>query len=771
VRLNFLKSPIVFIAAPVILGVCLLETFHILAFQRLEWMTYDARVRFAYDYARQFSVGSTNLGVVEISDETIAAVNSGTLGFAFGLYWPRSVYARALHELSTEGAEVVGFDVLFAEKRSDLPAVSLPDGNTLPSDSYFAQELKNSGNVVLAADEDLLPTRELQTNAWKIGNISVQKDADGVLRRTQAFRDYHRWHPFILQIDTRYGLKLAKTKIETNKITFYRQREDEPIEFPLNKSGMIDTTNIVDPVPPNVPTEFLPYTPFRAWSLGIVLAAHHLHLDLDKAQIDLPHHRIVLSNDQGVTRVIPVDSQGYFYIDWSMGLNDPRLKAGSFDELLRSYMDRAKGQPVPNYWKDKVVVIGSTATGNDLADVGATALESATHLVVKHWNVANSLITGRFIRTTPLAVNLLLIILVGALAAWITWVVARPLTGSLVMLAASAVYLVVAVGLFVGWRIWVPIVLPLFCAGFITHLSALTYRVRAEQTEKKRVRSLFSRLVSPDVVNQVLEAQTISLDGIRREITVYFADIRGFTELTDTAQVQGAEYVRENNLGPLAADKYYDEQAREVMNTVSLYLGTIAECVKKHQGTLDKYIGDCVMAFWGAPLHNPHHALHAVRAAIEAQQALMGLNTLREQQNKRREEENEARLRMGLPAHRPLPLLSMGSGINTGVAIAGFMGSDAHIVNYTVFGREVNLASRLEGVSGHGRIIIGEGTYLALQREDPALAASCIELSPQKVKGFFKPVRIFEAPWRPPEVPAEPADAPASPRDNTPAVA
>jgi class 3 adenylate cyclase len=104
-----------------------------------------------------------------------------------------------------------------------------------------------------------------------------------------------------------------------------------------------------------------------------------------------------------------------------------------------------------------------------------------------------------------------------------------------------------------------------------------------------------------------------------------------------------------------------------------------------------------------------------------------------------------------------LPLLSLGTGINTGMVTVGLMGSDAHILNYTVFGREVNLASRLEGVSGRGRIIISESTYDMLQRDDPALAASCAELAPVTVKGIRKPVRIFEAPWKTSEPPAVPA--------------
>jgi adenylate cyclase len=332
----------------------------------------------------------------------------------------------------------------------------------------------------------------------------------------------------------------------------------------------------------------------------------------------------------------------------------------------------------------------------------------------------------------------------------------------------------VAVVLFIQWRIWLPIVLPLVCAGFVTHLSALTYRVSVEQSEKKRIRSIFSRLVSPDVVNEVLGAKAISLDslsGQRRQITVYFADIRGFTELTDAAQAETTEFVRRHELADNMAEKYYDKQAREVMRTVSEYLGAIADCVKKHQGTLDKYIGDCVMAFWGAPLSNPHHALAAVRCAIEAQQTLHSLNVLREQENRRRETENFERLRTGEPLLSALPVLSMGSGINSGMTIAGFMGSDAHIVNYTVFGREVNLASRLEGLSGHGRILIGEGTFAALQRDDPVLAKTCVELPPKAVKGFRERVRIFEVPWQPPPPPAPTTGQQGQACDNSPAVA
>jgi class 3 adenylate cyclase len=745
VRLSFLKSPTFFIAAPVILGVCILQIIRLAGFDRLEWMTYDWRVRLAHHYASPFVNDATNLGLVEISDDTIAAVNNGSLGFNYGLFWPREVYARALHELSSQGTRAVAFDVLFAELRNDHPPVKLPDGTSISSDQFFARQIKESGNVILGADQDLLPARLFRNSAWRVANMSVKRDPDGVLRHARAYEDYRVWHPFIRQMATEFGVNLSKTILEPNRITFFRQRVGEKIVFPTDDSGEIATTNLTNPLPAGVPEKFAPFTPFRAWSMGIVLAARELGLDLEHAQYE--PGRVILHGSGGVTRTIPVDAGGYFYIDWSLAQNDPRLTEGSMEELLEEFTERANGEEIPNHWKDKLVVIGSTATGNGLTDVGATALESSTFLVTEYVNVASSVITGRFIQTTPLPMNLLLILIVGSFSAWITWVVTRPATGSLLMLAFAAAYVAGTAYLFFQFRISAPIVLPLGCAGIITHLSVLTHRVRVEQLERKRVKLLFSRLVSPDVVNEVLAAPTLSLGGVRREITVYFADVRGFTELTDVTQAHAADYIERNKLSTAEAEAYFDAQARESLGTISLYLGTVADIVKQRKGLLDKYIGDCVMAFWGAPLGNPHHAADAVRAAIDAQQALAELNLQRAAQNKRLEEENISRQRLGLPPHSQLPLLTMGTGINTGLATVGYMGSETHLLNYTAFGREVNLASRLEGVSGHGRIIIGEATYAALKRDDPKLAALCLEWPPRIVKGFRNAVRIYEVVW------------------------
>ena len=218
--------------------------------------------------------------------------------------------------------------------------------------------------------------------------------------------------------------------------------------------------------------------------------------------------------------------------------------------------------------------------------------------------------------------------------------------------------------------------------------------------------------------------------------------------MTDENHARAEEFVRDHKLAGNDAEAYFDQQAGEVLQTVNLYLGTIADTVKKHEGTLDKYIGDCVMAFWNAPTPVPKHALGCVRAAIDSQLAIEQLNRERAIENRRLEQENVGRAKLGQPPLPQLKLLAMGSGINTGVVTVGLMGSQQHTVNYTVFGREVNLASRLEGLSGRGRIVIGEATYRALQNDDPKLAATCRELEPATVKGFRAPVKIYEVPWQ-----------------------
>ena len=671
----FKRAPVI-LTVSVLVFVCGVRFLQLDFFERLERMTCDLRARAALRFP---APAATNLAFISIEESSITAVRSGILGYRYGLYWPRQVYGRLVEELSAQGARTVAFDVLFGELRHDHPPVQMADGSLMESDDFFAMQMHRAGNVLLAVEPDLVPPDLFLTNALAPGDISTERDSDGVLRRARAF----------------------------------------------------DNQGI--------------------WDMGIVLAALELNLDLAHPDLDLAHGRITLRGAKGVERVIPVDRDGYFYIDWRLKVDDPRLLRAPVESLLQQDKQRLLGQTneLRDDFRGKLVIVGSAAQGNDLTDRGATPLEKDTLLVSKHWNVANSVITGQFIRRASLPMEFALIIFLGALTAFLTWQM-RAFAASAAVLLLLLAYVAAGFYAFVEFRCWLPLVFPIAGAMLVEHLSLVTYRVVFEQREQRRVRSVFSKIVSPDVMNELLGAKKLSLGGARREVTMFFADVRGFTTLTDEMQQGVADFIREHQLEADVAEICIEESAQETLETVNLYLTTVADAVKKHGGTLDKYIGDCVMAFWGAPTPNEKHASDCVWAAIDAQRAICDLNEKRSAQDAARETENRTRLSAGLPPRPPLRALQLGPGSNTGLATVGLMGSDAHILNYTVFGREVNLASRLESVSGSGRIIISNTTYNHLLREDPALASICIEMFPVTIKGIRDAVRIYEVPWQTP---------------------
>lgn len=763
------------IATGVIALVCLVCLARLDFFDRLERMTYDWRARQAL---RHPPTAATNLGFVSISDDSITALSNGSLGFHLGLYWPRHIYGRVLRELSAQGAQAVAFDVLFAGRRFDhdpvtVSATQWPDlpafyarlhpgqpppayedgGRTLTfleSDEYFAWQLDRSGLGVIAAERGLLPHSLFADHALTLGDIAAEADSDGVLRRARAFHDYRRWHPAFKQVeaDKDYSVDLNQVRLEPGKIILLRTGLPE-ITVPVDANNNFKLSDFGTNLPPGMAPTAKAFEVQRIWHMGIVLAARTLGINLAEAEVDLPRGRIYLRGANGVERVLPVDRNGFFYVNWEITTANSALATEPFESLLKQDQLRSAGETngLANPWQNKLAIIGSKATGNDLTDRGATPLEKNTLLVSKHWNVANSVITGRFIRPTSIPLELGLILFLGVATALLTWQL-RVLPGLVGVLVLAVIYSFICVQLFTQHRIWLPMVLPMVGALFVQYGLLVTYRAVFEQREQRRVKSVFSRIVAPDVVNELLDAETLSLGGARREVTVMFADVRGFTEITDRLQELTTEQIREHQLTGRAAEARYDEVAEQTLQTISLYLGFIADIVKKHGGTLDKYIGDCAMAFWGAPKANPRHALGCVRAAIEAQRGIHELNERRQAENAAIEVENKARVSARLPLKPLLPVLTLGTGINSGAVMVGLMGSDAHGLNYTVLGREVNLASRLETVSGRGRIIIGETTYEQIRLADPALAATCIEQEPTTPKGFLKPIRNFEVPWR-----------------------
>ena len=401
-------------------------------FEQLEWRTYDFRMKQA---ARIPHPIATNLAAVFIDEESLETINEA---YQFTWPWPRFLHGRLVNELAAEDATVVGFDILFKEihPAEAVTDVKVSASETMSSDEYFSTEIRKSSNTVLAAMsettegkwEPILPADLFLTNALAVGHITTDKDSDGVLRRALAFRD--------------------------------------------------------------VPGHG------RIWHMAIILAARSLGLDLSKAEVN--HGKITLRGN-GVKRVIPIDAQNFFYIDWSIPWNDVRMASASYPVLLNLNTFRRTGHPekISEYlnelraagktnlfgdapFKDKIVVVGATAAGNNISDVGATPLSKETYLVSKHWNIVNSIITNQFIRRSSYLVDLLLIIFMGILAAVLTLKL-RAVSASISVITVLVFYIAAAFFLFIQFRYWIPIVLPMTGAMLMTHVCMVTYRVRVEQ--------------------------------------------------------------------------------------------------------------------------------------------------------------------------------------------------------------------------------------------------------------------------------------------------
>lgn len=232
---------------------------------------------------------------------------------------------------------------------------------------------------------------------------------------------------------------------------------------------------------------------------------------------------------------------------------------------------------------------------------------------------------------------------------------------------------------------------------FTSNISITFYKYFTEEKKKKQLKSTFSKYVSPAVVDELLKSdENLKLGGKRQRMTVFFSDVRGFTTISE---------------------KLAPEELSRVLN---LYLTPMTEIVFKNKGTLDKYIGDAVMAFFGAPIADPHHPAQACRCALESLEKLKEIQKDFEAQK--------------------LPHIDIGIGINTGEMSVGNMGSNI-VQNYTVMGDSVNLASRLEGITKeYGvRIVISEYTYNDVKNQFIAR-----EIDKVKVKGKNLPVAIYE---------------------------
>jgi adenylate cyclase len=390
-------------------------------------------------------------------------------------------------------------------------------------------------------------------------------------------------------------------------------------------------------------------------------------------------------------RAIPTVEWGRMRINY---LGPPTTPEGGGPVAMLSFADVLAGRFDAALVRDRIALVGLAIRGIDEHSTPTTA-ETRMWGVEILASAVETILTDHHVVVAPAGVGLALIVAAALAAALVAaaWRLSRAIAAAAVLVVA---YLGGAMLAFDGGTILDPVYPPLAVAAAFG--VTLAYRVVFEEAEQRRVRGVIARYLSPSVSQWVLaDASRLNLGGETREMTVLFSDLRGFTTLS-------------HRLEP-----------RLLVELLNEYMTAMTEVVFRHDGVLDKYIGDAIMAFWNAPADQPDHARRACATALDMVATLEALCARWER--------------------RGWPRLELGIGINTGPMIVGDMGSRERLA-YTVMGDPVNVASRLEGLSKvYGvRLVIGEATRAAAGD-----AFAWRYLDRVAVKGRAEPLTIHEA--------------------------
>jgi adenylate cyclase len=427
--------------------------------------------------------------------------------------------------------------------------------------------------------------------------------------------------------------------------------------------------------------------------MAMRLVCDYLHVTPDRITVR-GGRSITLGGAQlqgGSTRdiVIPIDSHGNMLINW---IGDwSAMRHISFAQVLGIADDNDEIEAYGEQYGGSIAIIGDVSTG--ASDIGPTPFEQNYPLVGLHANTLNTILTQSFLFELPAATMLF----VELIFAGLFFFFASRLLSVRFALAVSGLlvaYVVAAAVLFVYANVVVSIIRPLM-SGVFSAASILVYWYVTEEREKQKLRSKFEQYFPPSVVRQLVDTpDMLTTMPKRKEVTIMFSDIKSFTTYSSTMTPE------------------------EISTTLNEYFEAMTDIVFKYGGTVDKFIGDGLMVFYGAPEPQPDHALRCVRAAIEMQLKCRELKARWE------------------PVGR-LPL-RIRIGINTGAVVVGDLGS-ARRMEYTVLGSDVNLAQRLESNAPVEGIMISEATYRHIKGEVPIRP-----LEPIKVKGLEIPVVVYE---------------------------
>jgi adenylate cyclase len=631
----------------------------------IEAKSYDIRFR-----VRGHTAPAPEIVIVAIDQATLERLGS----------WPfsRLYYARMLDRLTADGAAVVGFDINFPkpDTKSGLQAVQqarqayleqtpstrrssayLADLDRMEqeadADARLAEAIQRAGNVVLGYF--FFPSRE----EVRFIDEEAQQEADGLLSfssySTQGVTDAqgNRPPPLAETFSGEEGF-LAETNL-----TRFIEAADFAVGY-FNFVADADSVFRRDPLT-------LAYK--GAWqddANGQLNFYPSLDVQILRRYWRVPEHEaVLLYNKAGVEGVqlgehrIPTDPEGRLLVHY---------QGGPFTYPHYSLADVVEGNFAPGTFRDKLVLLGPTALA--VGDFGPTPFAESNHSGVEiHANVLDTILNQRFIHQgdREKLIDLALILLFG-LVVGVVLVIVRQAWTTPVALTLLVAFLGFTYWALIGFQVWLNLVIPASVLA-VNFGGIAAFRVLFEERQKRKVRTAFQQYIPPGVISQLMKnPEQLTLGGEERELTIMFSDIRGFTALSE-------------RLSPL-----------ELTSFLNSYTDEMTDIIFRHWGTLDKFEGDAIMAFWGAPYEQDDHMVRACNAALE-----MG----------RRMDELRAQWRA-----EGKPDINVGLGMNTGRVVVGNMGSRKRF-NYTVLGDPVNLASRLEGVNKtySTRIIVSEFTY------------------------------------------------------------
>jgi adenylate cyclase len=644
--------------------------FNIRAFHKLENMTID--FRFGLRGPRE---AQAPIKILAVDEKSLKEMGQWP--------WPRALHAQLIRELKKEGVKCIFDDFFFPEPERNQDKMlgqlekvlnSTFQGFSEPEEAIQKRVLADVRRFQQAQNGDRDFSRALKETNNVFLPIVPFTSMDGRMPNPESL------HATEAQIFGGFSNAVTAQSLIYSIPELQKNAKD---------AGHIRFFPDLDGVIRYVPTVIM-YRGHGIPSLSLQISRYFLD-DLQPVKVRAGEYVEVAG------RKIPTLDNGFAFINFC-GKSGPRNNPdpdgakGTFDYVSAS--DVLMKRIEPNELKGTLVLLCQTAEGSK--DFRPTPFTKASPGVEIHANVIENILNRNFISLAPEYLKFLLIFALGFLM-WLMVPRLTPIQGTACFFLFFVGYVILAFVAFSYFNVIINLVYPSLSL-LLSFLLLTTYKFATEVRHSRYLKQMFQSMVTPKVVEEILRLPAgIELGGEEKELTVLFSDVRGFTAFSE-----------KNN-------------PKEVVGILNEYLTQMTNLIFQTEGTLDKYVGDAVMAFWGAPTYQKDHAYRACSTALGMVDLLHAIL------HPKWEKEGKEKLQIGI-------------GVNTGNMVVGFVGSEA-IKNYTLIGDGVNLGSRLEGATKEYKveIIINETTYEQVKND-----MLCRELDLIRLMGKTKPIRIYE---------------------------